>query len=62
MPEGAVRVEGRVVEQLPNALYRVELASNGTADLSVDSVPVSGSCGDSLEVCGVFRWIRFRIH
>ena len=40
----------------------VELSTNGTADLSVDGVPVSGSCGDTPEVCGTFLWIRFRIH
>jgi len=41
MPEAALRVAGRVVEQLPSALYRVELSSEGrpqvTAHLSGDA-------------------------
>jgi len=53
---------GRGPAQPGEFVTDLELASNGTADLSVDGVPVSGSCGDSPEVCGAFRWIRFRIH
>jgi translation initiation factor IF-1 len=42
MPEGAVRVEGRVVEQLPNALYRVELASNGRPQVTAHAAEEAG--------------------
>jgi translation initiation factor IF-1 len=42
MPESAVRVEGRVVEQLPNALYRVELASNGRPQVTAHAAEEAG--------------------
>lgn len=42
MPEGAVRVEGRVVEQLPNALYLVELSSNGRPQVTAHAAEEAG--------------------
>lgn len=44
MPEGAaaLRVAGRVLESLPNALYRVELESEGRPQVTAH---VSGSAG-----------------
>ena len=53
MPEGA-RVGGRVVQQLPNALYRVELASPGrpqvTAHVGGESSLLRLRPGDTVEV------------
>ena len=40
--EAALRVSGRVVEQLPNALYRVELTSGGRPQITAH---VSGGKG-----------------
>jgi len=49
-----LRVQGRVVEQLPNSLYRVELASEGrpkvTAHASGDSGLLRLRPGDTVEV------------
>jgi len=44
MPEGAgaLRVAGRVLESLPNALYRVELASEGRPQVTAH---VAGRAG-----------------
>jgi translation initiation factor IF-1 len=42
MPEAALRVPGRVVEQLPNALYRVELASNGRPQVTAHAAEEAG--------------------
>jgi translation initiation factor IF-1 len=44
MPEGAgaLRVSGRVLESLPNALYRVELESEGRPQVTAH---VSGRAG-----------------
>lgn len=54
MPEGAVRVKGRVVEQLPNALYRVELASNGRPQVTAHAAGEAGLLrlrpGDAVQV------------
>jgi translation initiation factor IF-1 len=52
--EAALRVSGRVVEPLPNALYRVELTSSGrpqiTAHASGDSGLLRLRPGDTVEV------------
>jgi translation initiation factor IF-1 len=53
--EGAEkRVPGRVVEQLPNALYRVELASEGRPKVTAHAAGESGLLrlrpGDAVEV------------
>ncbi len=54
--EGAERllVRGRVVEQLPNALYRVELASEGCPKVTAHAAGESGLLrlrpGDAVEV------------
>ena len=42
MPEGALRVGGRVLERLPNALYRVELASNGRPQVTAHAAGEAG--------------------
>jgi translation initiation factor IF-1 len=54
MPEAALRVSGRVVEQLPNALYRVELASSGRPHVTAHAAEEAGLLrlrpGDAVEV------------
>jgi len=49
-----LRVQGRVVEQLPNALYRVELASEGRPKVTAHASGESGLLrlrpGDAVEV------------
>jgi translation initiation factor IF-1 len=40
--EAALRVSGRVVEQLPNALYRVELTSGGRPRITAHAAGESG--------------------
>ena len=40
--EAALRVSGRVVEQLPNALYRVELTSGGRPQITAHASGESG--------------------
>jgi len=54
VPEAALRVSGRVVEQLPNALYRVELASAGRPHVTAHAAGESGLLrlrpGDAVEV------------
>jgi len=42
MPEDALRVGGRVLERLPNALYRVELASNGRPQVTAHAAGEAG--------------------
>jgi translation initiation factor IF-1 len=42
MPEGALRVGGRVLERLPNALYRVELTSNGRPQVMAHAAGEAG--------------------
>ena len=42
MPEDALRVGGRVLERLPNALYRVELASNGRRQVTAHAEGEAG--------------------
>lgn len=54
--EGAekLRVQGRVVERLPSALYRVELASQGRPQVTAHAAGDSGLLrlrpGDAVEV------------
>lgn len=49
-----MRVPGRVVEQLPNALYRVELTSSGRPQITAHASGESGLLrlrpGDTVEV------------
>jgi len=42
MPEGELRVPGRVVERLPNALYRVELAASGRPQVTAHAAEEAG--------------------
>jgi translation initiation factor IF-1 len=50
----ALRISGRVVEQLPNALYRVELTSHGRPQVIAHAAGESGLLrlrpGDVVEV------------
>ena len=52
--EAALRVAGRVVEPLPNALYRVELTSRGRPQITAHASGESGLLrlrpGDKVEV------------
>lgn len=56
MPEAgtALRVSGRVLERLPNALYRVELDSRGRPQVTAHAAGESGLLrlrpGDAVEV------------